>query len=79
MLTIDPGMTWMGTGSTWRNPVRGARPRFQLNYSCSGRERQTIFFAQSDDLVHWTKCGPAHEFVQDERWHELSTSWTSKP
>jgi hypothetical protein len=73
VLTMDEGVTWMGTGSTWRNP--GGRPAFQINFSLWKGLRQTIFFAQSDDLVHWTKCGPAQEFVQDERWYEPNGRW----
>jgi hypothetical protein len=75
VLAKDEGKTGMGTGSTWRNPVPGGKPSFQINYSCNGPERQTIFFAQSDDLIHWTKCGPAYEFVQDERWYERNGRW----
>lgn len=71
----EEGATWMGTGSTWRNPVPGGKPAFQINYSIWRGPRQTIFFAQSDDLVHWTKCGPAREFVQDERWYEPNGRW----
>ena len=75
VLARDEGKVGMGTGSTWRNPVPGGKPSFQMNYSCNGPERQTIFFAQSDDLIHWTKCGPACEFVQDERWYERNGRW----
>ena len=75
VLTRDEGVTWMGTGSTWRNPVPGGCPAFQTNYSSWKGPRQTIFFAQSDDLVRWTKCGPAREFVQDERWYERDGRW----
>jgi hypothetical protein len=70
VITKDDGVKWMGTGSTWRNPVPGGKPAFQINYSsCAGR-KQSIFFAQSDDLVHWTKCGLKNEFVPDERWYQ---------
>jgi hypothetical protein len=75
VLTWDEGTTWMGTGSIWRNPVPGAKPQFQINYSLWVGERQTIFFAQSDDLIHWTKCGKQYEFVQDERWYERNGRW----
>lgn len=75
VLTKDDGVDWMGTGATWRNPIAGIRPAFQLNYSSWIGERQTIFFAQSDDLIHWTKCGPKKEFVQDERWYEPKGRW----
>jgi len=75
VLLIDEGKSGMGTGSTWHNPIQGGKPAFQINYSCKGPERQTIFFAQSDDLIHWAKCGPAYEFVQDERWYERNGRW----
>ena len=75
VLLNDDGKAGMGTGSTWRNPVPGGKPPFQINYSRGGAERQTIFFAQSDDLIHWTKCGPQHDFVQDERWYERNGRW----
>ena len=75
VLTKNPGATWMGTGSTWVNPVPGARPRFQTNYSSWIGNRETIYFAQSDDLIHWTKCGGEHEFVRDERWYEPNGRW----
>jgi hypothetical protein len=77
ILKKDDNVEWMGTGSTWRNPVPGAGPAFQLNYSFWIGERQTIFFAQSDDLVHWTRCGKDVEFVQDERWYERNGRWDS--
>ncbi|MCY2924427.1 MAG: hypothetical protein NT031_03160, partial [Planctomycetota bacterium] len=75
VLAKDEGKSGMGTGCTWRNPVPGGRPPFQINYSCNGPERQTIFFAQSDDLIRWAKCGPAREFTQDERWYERNGRW----
>ena len=71
----DEGVTWQGTGSTWANPVSGGGPRFQINYSSWIGPRQTIWFAQSDDLVHWNKCGKEKEFVQDERWYEVNGRW----
>ena len=65
----------MGTGSTWHNPVPGRYPAFQINYSSWIGPRQTIFFAQSDDLLHWNKCGAKNEFSQDERWYEPNGRW----
>ncbi|MEI6217429.1 MAG: hypothetical protein WCP86_00870, partial [bacterium] len=51
------------------------KPSFQINYSSWVGERQTILFAQSEDLIHWTKCGPKNQFVQDERWYEPKGRW----
>ena len=75
VLVKEDGVTWMGTGSTWRTPVADGHAAFQINYSAWIGTRQTIFFAQSDDLVAWTKCGPAAEFVQDDRWYEPEGRW----
>ena len=75
VIARDEGVTWMGTGSVWKNPVPGAKPSFLINYSSWKGPRQTIFFAGSDDLVHWTKCGPEREFIQDERWYEATGRW----
>jgi len=69
------GVTWMGTGSTWRSPNFAADRKFQINFSEWKSPRQTIFFAESPDLVHWTRLGDEHEFVQDERWYELNGRW----
>lgn len=75
VLVKDANVNWLGTGSTWRNPVSDGQPAFQMNYSCWEGPRQTIFFAQSADLLHWSPCGPAYEFVQDARWYEPNGRW----
>lgn len=75
VVTRDSGTKWMGTGSTWASPVLSAESLFQMNYSLWAGDRQTIFFAESDDLVHWTKRGRKSEFVQDERWYEPKGRW----
>lgn len=51
VLTIDEGKSRIATGTTWRNPVPGGNPSFQINYSCLGAERQTILFSQSEYLI----------------------------
>ncbi len=75
ILHMDKGVKWMGTGSTWKSPNFAKDRKFQINFSSWKGPRQTIFFAQSDDLIHWTKCSRAHEFVQDERWYEKNGRW----
>ncbi len=74
IVTSNPGM---GTGSTWANPIPGGggKKPFQMNYSLCEGPRQTIFFAESDDLIHWTPCGKEKEFVQDERWYQRNGRW----
>ena len=46
------GVTWMGTGSTWRSPNFEQDGKYQLNFSEWRGDRQTIFFAESTDLLH---------------------------
>lgn len=75
VLSKAPGVTWMGTGSTWKSPDFEANGRFFMNFSEWKGPRQTIFFAESKDLVHWTRLGPNYEFVQDERWYERNGRW----
>ncbi len=69
------GVTWMGTGSTWQSPHFAADRKFFLNFSQWRGPRQTIFFAESTDLLNWTKLGDEFEFVQDERWYERDGRW----
>lgn len=46
-----------------------------MNFSEWKGPRQTIFFVESKDLVHWTRLGNEYEFVQDERWYERNGRW----
>lgn len=72
--------TWLGSGAVW--PVinsTGQKEKFIMNFSefrSSGSEgRQTIFFAESQDLVHWTPLGSEYEFRQDMRWYKPNGRW----
>ena len=67
--------TWMGTGSTWKSPTFTTDGKFQMNFSEWIGPRQTIFFAESTDLVNWTRLGDELEFVQDERWYHPQGRW----
>ena len=69
------GVTWMGTGSTWQAPLPARLGAFHMNFSEWKGPRQTIFFAASDDLVHWRRLDAEPEFVQDERWYERLGRW----
>ncbi len=76
ILVKKPEATWMGTGSTWINPapeLGGAK--FQMNFSEWTGPRQTIFMAESDDLLNWTRLSDEFEFVQDERWYHREGRW----
>jgi hypothetical protein len=68
-------VTWMGTGSTWKSPISPLERRYQMNYSEWIGPRQTIFFADSNDLVHWKRLGKRFEFAQDERWYAPLGRW----
>lgn len=61
---------WMGTGSTWKSPRQGDG-RFFLNFSEWRGQQQTIFFAESADLVHWKRLGDELEFKPDPRWYNV--------
>jgi hypothetical protein len=69
------GVTWMGTGSTWKAPQAASRGGFQTNFSEWRGPRQTIFFAESADLLHWQRLGLETEFIQDERWYAPLGRW----
>ena len=75
VLSKGRGVTWMGTGSTWQSPKFPEDGKFFMNFSEWKGPRQTIFFAESKDLVHWTRLGNEYEFVQDERWYEKNGRW----
>jgi hypothetical protein len=75
VLSPGPGVTWMGTGSTWKSPHFDQDGKFFMNFSEWKGPRQTIFFAESRDLVQWSRLGHEYEFVQDERWYEKNGRW----
>ncbi len=75
VLFKDRHVTWMGTGSTWKSPNYEKDGKFLLNFSWWTGPRQTIFFAESKDLLNWTRLGNEYEFVQDERWYERNGRW----
>jgi len=75
VLSKDDDAKWMGTGSTWKSANFAKDGKFYLNYSYWKGPRQTIFFAESKDLLHWTRVGNEYEFVQDERWYKKDGRW----
>jgi len=75
ILSKGRGVTWMGTGSTWKSPQFEQDGKFFMNFSEWKGARQTIFFAESKDLIHWTRLGKDLEFVQDERWYDRNGRW----
>ena len=75
ILSKGEGVTWMGTGSTWKSPNFDHDGKFLMNFSEWKGQRQTIFFAESKDLIHWTRLGNEYQFVQDQRWYEKNGRW----
>jgi len=75
VLSKDPDVTWMGTGSTWKSPNYEKDKKFFMNFSWWIGPRQTIFFAESTDLVHWKPIGRQGEFEQDTRWYQPKGRW----
>jgi acyl-CoA thioesterase-1 len=68
--------TWMGTGSTWKSPAFDQDGKFYMNFSEEIGGRQNIYFAESKDLLHWTRLeGEDYRFVQDERWYKKNGRW----
>lgn len=65
----------MGTGSTWKSPDFETDGKFLMNFSEWKGLRQTIFFAESTDLVHWTRLPNQYEFKQDTRWYQPDGRW----
>ena len=65
---------WLGTGMVWR-----AGNHFMLNFSEERNGVQEIFFAESEDLLHWQRL-PNEEYVcrSDPRWYAESPTFTSQ-
>ena len=60
----------MGTGSTWKSPAFDKDGKFYMNFSEEIGGRQNIYFAESTDLLHWTRLkGEEYRFVQNEQWY----------
>jgi len=75
ILSKGEDVTWMGTGSTWKSPNFETDGKFFMNFSEWKGLRQTIFFAESTDLMHWTRLGNQYEFKQNARWYQPEGRW----
>ena len=56
---------WLGTGSVWK-----AGQRFIMNFSEKREGVQAVFFAESNDLVHWQRLGDEYRCDPDPRWYD---------
>jgi hypothetical protein len=61
---------WMGSGSVWESPTFAQDGKFIMNFSEWRGKGQTIFFAESTDLVHWDRLGNEFDFPPDKRYYE---------
>ena len=63
---------WLGTGMVWR-----VGDKFMLNFSEERAGIQEIFFAESDDLLNWTRL-PDEEYIcqADSRWYHDDPTFT---
>jgi hypothetical protein len=78
ILTKRDDAVWMGTGSTWRSPNHDKDKRFFLNFSEERGPQQTIFFAESKDLLQWTRLDDQYEFKPDPRWYNVNQGNNSR-
>ena len=75
MVKPRDGVTWMGTGHIWKAPDFETSHRWVMNYSEHVGPKQDIAFVTSTDLLHWSKVGEEHRFVQDVRWYKEKGRW----
>jgi len=72
----EKSTSWMGSGSIWPSENYKKDKKFIMNYS-EWRPEQTIFFAESKDLIKWEKLSDDHAFRIDERWYTKEPIWYS--
>ncbi len=78
VLRKRPDAVWMGTGSTWKSPEFNKQARFFLNFSEWRGNQQTIFFAESPDLLHWQRLDNRYEFKPDPQWYNVNDGNNSR-
>jgi len=74
---MKEGVTWLGTGHTWKSPDFDESGLFINNYSewHTKKNAQDIHFAVSKDLLNWKKVDEKHRFLQDTRWYTPKGRW----
>ena len=78
VLEMADGVTMLGTGSVWAVPTHDGAPRFIMNFSEMRDNAQSIFFAESTDLLHWQRLGSEYEFRPDASWYHTEGGWGSR-
>jgi hypothetical protein len=61
---------WIGSGSVWESTRFAQDGKFIMNFSEWRGKGQNIFFAESTDLVHWSRLGKEIEFSPDTRYYQ---------
>jgi len=71
------GAIWMGSGSVWKSCNFTQDKKFIMSFSewRGPGGQQSIFFADSTDLIHWQRLGNEYEFKQDSRWYRTDGYW----
>lgn len=74
---------WLGSGAVWKSPAFERDGKFIMNFSewrgpAMLEGQQTIFFAESTDLMHWTCCGDDCELKPDPRWYRVNEGELSR-
>ena len=74
VIKLAPDAQWMGSGAVWKRSDFDDSGVFVMNFSewrgpTGDLGQQTIFFAESTDLMRWTRLSDDLEFVPDERWY----------
>ncbi len=74
---MKEGVTWLGTGHTWKAPDFADSGKFINNYSewHKNKNAQDIHFAESTDLLNWKKVDEKYRFVQDTRCYTEKGRW----
>ena len=77
VIKMNPQAVGMGTGSTWKSPDFENDGKFIMNFSQAFPDQpQSIYFAESTDLIHWTQLDEAKcEFKQNPRWYKPDGRW----
>ena len=74
---------WMGTGSVWKSKEFSRNGTYLMNFSewrgpAADQGQQTIFFAQSTDLVHWQRLASVATFAPDTTHYALNQGNNSR-
>ncbi len=58
---------WLGSGAVWQTGST-----FIQNFSENREGLQGVYFAESDDLIHWRRLGNEYRCVPDPRWYDVT-------